>query len=233
MNETQQLKHRLAMVLDDITVIRQHIYTQNISRCFEEPTPIADECWTHLNNIEIACDLNSEESLSWKEFKKSENKETMSQFDLQSLDRHYFWVERPKVLIQELQKTFKKVEDVTYVNDETPSVLIDGVIKMYLPNSIRQNEMENNSYVILKDDQDGFEGAEYFMTERLDHAIDKIAELLETTKPLKRLIDRFSEEAQELIDFGNVAEKSKGVGIQSVIQSLQQIIDKNETLKSF
>lgn len=232
MNETQQLKHRLAMVLDDITVIRQHIYTQNISRCFEEPTPIADECWTHLNNIEIACDLNSEESLSWKRFNQSENKETMTKLDLQSLDRNYFWVERPKAVIQELQDNFKSVEDVTYLNDETPSVLINGIVKMYLPNSVRQNEMENNQYTIVIDEDESFEGAEFFMTDRLDHAIDKIAELLETAKPLKSLIIRLTEEANELIELGNSCEKSKGHGIKSALHSLQQIIDKNETLKS-
>jgi hypothetical protein len=29
---------------------------------------MADECWTHLNNIEIACDLSNTESYWWTPF---------------------------------------------------------------------------------------------------------------------------------------------------------------------
>ena len=68
MTEIEQLKHRLAMVEDDLRVIRAFIYDQGLSETFQEPTPMADECWTHLNNIEITCDLNSEESLGWTKF---------------------------------------------------------------------------------------------------------------------------------------------------------------------
>ena len=74
MDKIQQLEHRLAMVLDDIQVIKKHIYKQDIAESFEKPTGMADECWTHFNNIEIACDLNSEESLSWKPFTQLEKK---------------------------------------------------------------------------------------------------------------------------------------------------------------
>lgn len=104
----------------------------------------------------------------------------MTQFDLESLDRHYFWVERPKAVIQELSDNFDKVEDVTYLNDEVPSVLINGLVKMYLPNSIRQHEMETNQYAVLIDEQDGFADADIYLFDRFDHAIDKITELLET-----------------------------------------------------
>ena len=70
MNEAKELKHRLAMIEDDLKVIRAFIYEQGLNETFQKPTPMADECWTHLNNIEIACDLSSEESLSWKLFSK-------------------------------------------------------------------------------------------------------------------------------------------------------------------
>ena len=70
MNEAEQLKHRLAMIEDDLKVIRAFIYEQGLNETFQKPTPMADECWTHLNNIEIACDLSSEECLSWKLFSK-------------------------------------------------------------------------------------------------------------------------------------------------------------------
>ena len=69
MNEAIELKHRLAMIEDDLKVIRAFIYEQGLNETFQKPTPMADECWVHLNNIEIACDLSSEECLSWKPFK--------------------------------------------------------------------------------------------------------------------------------------------------------------------
>ena len=67
-NEVEQLKHRLAMIEDDLKVIRAFIYEQELNETFQKPTPMADECWTHLNNMEIACDLSSDESLTWKLF---------------------------------------------------------------------------------------------------------------------------------------------------------------------
>ena len=70
MSELEQLKHRLAMVEDDLRVIRAFVYEQGLSEAFQKPTSMADECWTHLNNIEIACDLSTDESLSWKLFSK-------------------------------------------------------------------------------------------------------------------------------------------------------------------
>ena len=66
--ETEQLKHRLAMVKDDLDVIRRFIYQSGLSKQFEQPTEMADECWTHLNNIEIACDLSTPESYLWTPF---------------------------------------------------------------------------------------------------------------------------------------------------------------------
>ena len=68
MTQKQQLEHRIAMIEDDLRVIRAFIYEQGLNETFQKPTPIADECWTHLNNIEIACDLLSDESLNWKPF---------------------------------------------------------------------------------------------------------------------------------------------------------------------
>ena len=69
MNEIQ---HRLKMIEDDMKVIREFIYANGLSETFQKPTPMSDECWTHLNNIEIACDLTSEESLAWSLFKFKE-----------------------------------------------------------------------------------------------------------------------------------------------------------------
>ena len=69
MTREQQLEHRLAMINDDLKVIRQFIDSQGYD--FTLPTNESDEAWTHLNNIEIACDLSNDESLDWKLFTKN------------------------------------------------------------------------------------------------------------------------------------------------------------------
>ena len=66
--EIEQLKHRLAMVKDDLDIIRKFIYRDQLDKAFERQSETSDECWHNLNNIEIACDLSSEESLNWKLF---------------------------------------------------------------------------------------------------------------------------------------------------------------------
>jgi hypothetical protein len=70
LTEVKQLKHRLAMVQDDLKVIRAFLQSEYLTKYFEKQTPMADKCWTHLNNIDIACDLSSNEALNWKPFNK-------------------------------------------------------------------------------------------------------------------------------------------------------------------
>jgi len=69
-NTKKQLKHRLAMVQDDLAEIRKFIYIKELVDKFHEPSQVSDEAWTLLNNIEIACDLSSDESLTWQTFNK-------------------------------------------------------------------------------------------------------------------------------------------------------------------
>ena len=69
MTEIENLKHRLAMINDDLNVIRKFIYEQGLFEKFTEQSATSDECFTNLNNIEIACDLTTDESLIWEEFK--------------------------------------------------------------------------------------------------------------------------------------------------------------------
>jgi predicted RNase H-like nuclease (RuvC/YqgF family) len=54
--ENQSLKHRLNVISEDEKALRRFV--------------IHDEVITHLNNIEIACDLNDSESLNWKNHNK-------------------------------------------------------------------------------------------------------------------------------------------------------------------
>ena len=65
-NTIEQLEHRLAMVEDDIAQLRNFIYAKGLDETFQKPTNVGDEAWTILNNIEIACDLNSDECLTWR-----------------------------------------------------------------------------------------------------------------------------------------------------------------------
>ena len=65
-NETQ---HRMAMILDDLSVIKTFIYNKGLHEVFKESTGMADECFTHIHNIEIACDLNDKECLNWRVFR--------------------------------------------------------------------------------------------------------------------------------------------------------------------
>lgn len=61
--------HRLQMILDDIEVIKTFIKENNLEEVFQKATKYADECWTHFNNIEIACNEQDDECLTWKKFK--------------------------------------------------------------------------------------------------------------------------------------------------------------------
>jgi hypothetical protein len=70
MTEVEQLKHRLAMVMDDIKVINKILEDNKILSGIlaNTPTAEADSFLTHLSNIEIASDLNDDASLEWKLF---------------------------------------------------------------------------------------------------------------------------------------------------------------------
>jgi hypothetical protein len=66
MTREQQLEHRLAMIQDDLNKVREFISEHELGELFYKPSKYADWGWTHLNNIEIACDINTDESLTWK-----------------------------------------------------------------------------------------------------------------------------------------------------------------------
>ena len=70
MQENFELRHRLACIADDILMISYHI-KDNCNKKFKKPSRNldgsvnADEAWHNVSNIEIACDLNSEDALEW------------------------------------------------------------------------------------------------------------------------------------------------------------------------
>ena len=71
MKENFELRHRLACVADDIEIIGRHIASNKKCRKVREPSlnangsVYADQAWCNVSNIEIACDLNSDECLDW------------------------------------------------------------------------------------------------------------------------------------------------------------------------
>lgn len=68
-NYTQQLEHRLKMVQDDLNIIKSFITEQGLDDTFKNvSTKTSDSGYTNIYNIEIACDLNDDESLSWGMF---------------------------------------------------------------------------------------------------------------------------------------------------------------------
>lgn len=69
LGKVSELEHRLAMVADDLKAIREFIHGMGLDLAFKAKTYHADECWTHISNIEIACDLNDPASLTWNRFK--------------------------------------------------------------------------------------------------------------------------------------------------------------------
>lgn len=73
-NTIKQFEHRIAMIYDDLVQIRKFIYENNLDEIFQRKTHVSDEAWTLLNNIEIACDLNSDECLTWRTFNDPANK---------------------------------------------------------------------------------------------------------------------------------------------------------------
>jgi hypothetical protein len=107
--------------------------------------------------------------------------------EIRELDNNYFWTERPKAVIIKLSKHFDKVENVSYVNDSVPSVMINDEYQVYLPNSLQEDECESNKYGIIRDSelQDG-NTANFQWTQSLDRVIEIVEEMIEDDRPIKR-----------------------------------------------
>jgi hypothetical protein len=57
------------MVQDDLNIIKSFISEQGLDEIFKNvATKTSDSGYTNIYNIEIACDLNDDESLSWGMF---------------------------------------------------------------------------------------------------------------------------------------------------------------------
>jgi hypothetical protein len=70
MTTEQKLEHRLAMVLDDIKALVEFIDENRLMEALDKPSKQTDSAWTHVSNIEIACDLNNDDCLGWVHYTK-------------------------------------------------------------------------------------------------------------------------------------------------------------------
>jgi hypothetical protein len=86
MTKEQQLEHRLAMVADDLKVIRKFIAQRGLTETFQMRSSTSDEAFTNLNNIEIACDLTSNECLEWKSYNAKEVDEIIEKLKAIEID---------------------------------------------------------------------------------------------------------------------------------------------------
>jgi len=86
MTKEQQLEHRLAMVADDLKVIRKFIAQRGLTETFQMRSSTSDEAFTNLNNIEIACDLTSNESLTWGFYNAEEVNEIIEKLKAIEID---------------------------------------------------------------------------------------------------------------------------------------------------
>ena len=70
LNRVQQLEHRLKMIKDDLDVLKSFIDEQSLTEIFNhKSTRTSDSALSNIINIEIACDLNDDESLQWGLYK--------------------------------------------------------------------------------------------------------------------------------------------------------------------
>ena len=74
MNQEQ----RFQLIMDDLRAIKQHLYLNNLGYLLEQPTKHCDELNTHFNNIEIACDLKSNEADTWNRFDEDDGTKVCS-----------------------------------------------------------------------------------------------------------------------------------------------------------
>jgi hypothetical protein len=148
----------------------------------------------------------------------------MQQLDLQTLDRQYFWVERPKIVISELKKHFKNVEDVTYLNDGTPSVLVNDEYLVFLPNSIRGHEEETNEYLVCRNDDYGMLENNFTTHDTLERVVDQLLDL--ESKEIKTSEDlelHLKQCILELKSFGDSQDHSKAEGMQFALDLFKNV----------
>jgi len=144
--------------------------------------------------------------------------------NLDALDRQYFWYERPKAVVDELKRHFKNVDDVSYINDGTPSIQVDDKYLVFLPNSIRGNEEETNQYLVCRDEDYGQLDNNFTLHETLEEVIDQLLEL--ESKEIKTNLDLKVHLMQcilELKTVGDSHDHKKAEGMQFALDLFEEV----------
>ena len=79
--EVFELKHRLAMIQDDISYLIKFIDDERLMERFDKYTEVSDSAWNLINNIDIASDLSRDDSLAWKKFNHKKNNNKMEELE--------------------------------------------------------------------------------------------------------------------------------------------------------
>ena len=65
----ENYQHRFAMIQDELKALREFIHSSSeLQAKFGEPSSYSDMALTHLNNIDVACNLEDSECLRWKPY---------------------------------------------------------------------------------------------------------------------------------------------------------------------
>jgi hypothetical protein len=109
----------------------------------------------------------------------------MTQLDLQTLDRHYFWTERPKAVVRELKDYFDEVEDITDISD-APRLRINGLYLVYLPTSIKETMHQTNCYTLIRESDNEAGNIDLgVFTQDLDELIEEITLMIYKDRTMK------------------------------------------------
>jgi hypothetical protein len=109
----------------------------------------------------------------------------MTQQDLQTLDRDYFWNVRPKVVINELERHFDEVVDITDISD-TPRLRINGLYLVYLPTSIKETMYQTNCYTLIRESDNEAGNIDLgVFTQDLDELIEEINLMIYKDRTMK------------------------------------------------
>jgi hypothetical protein len=119
MTKEQQLEHRLAMVADDLKVIRKFIAQRGLTEAFQMRSSTSDEAFTNLNNIEIACDLTSNESLTWGFYNYEEVNEIIKKLKAIDIDG-----ERMQYILEKVGMTDQMHRQLVMRNPKDTEILL-------------------------------------------------------------------------------------------------------------
>ena len=62
---TEQLEHRIAILEKEVSRLIEYIDDNRLMESLDKPTKYSKSAWTHVLNMEVACDLENKDSLYW------------------------------------------------------------------------------------------------------------------------------------------------------------------------